>query len=373
MEEKNTSRTAPTGEVGLSNDKSRKLAKQIVLGIDGHLRSYQVGRKIDHGAISPAQSLSFEGMLLFAQKQLGLAEKVYAVYEAGPLGYVLYRRLRELGVQSYVCAPEATDNQTPKRKTNKIDARVLTSRLYSYVTGDQHALRLARVPTPEQEQARIESRQYDQLVKTRQGIAAQGRSLMLSQGYGSKGAWWRPKAWAQWQGILPEWMLEHLELWRSNLRLLDEQIVAAKKHLARQCQGPRPKGFGAQTLVQLDREILNWNLIKNRRQGACLAGMVPSEYSTGPTQRRGSITKVGVPRIRTLIIEMVWRLVMFQPNYKPIAKWREALTGTNKALKKKAAVAVGRQLLVDLWRMRTARVTAQQLGLVMIDTSQLPA
>jgi hypothetical protein len=29
---------------------------------------------------------------------------VYAVYEDGPLGYVLYRSLRELGVEAYVSA-----------------------------------------------------------------------------------------------------------------------------------------------------------------------------------------------------------------------------------------------------------------------------
>jgi len=33
-----------------------------------------------------------------------LADKVYAVYEDGPLGYVLYRSLRELGVEAYVSA-----------------------------------------------------------------------------------------------------------------------------------------------------------------------------------------------------------------------------------------------------------------------------
>jgi hypothetical protein len=40
--------------------KTADLQSIIVLGIDGHLRSNQVGRKIDHGAISPAQSMSFE-------------------------------------------------------------------------------------------------------------------------------------------------------------------------------------------------------------------------------------------------------------------------------------------------------------------------
>ena len=279
---------------------------------------------------------------------------------------MLHRRLQALGVWSYVCAPEALDSKTPRRKTNKIDARALSSRLYSYVNGDQYGLRLARVPTPEQEQARMASRQHDQLVNTRKRLAAQGRSLLLTQGYEAKGAWWRPRAWWGLSQEVPDWLLRHLALWAENLKLLDRQIAEAKKRLASRVGGARPLGFGALSQAQLDSEMLDWNLIANRHQVASLGGMCPSERSTGEHQRLGSITKVGVPRIRTLIIEMVWRLVVFQPNYKPIGKWRAALSGTNRALKKKAAVAVGRQLLVDLWRLRTARVTAQELGLVMI-------
>jgi transposase len=89
-----------------------------------------VARKTDNSAIQGVQSFSFEELLLFAQKQLSLAEEVYAVYEAGPLGYVLYRRLRELGIKALVSAPECLEQG--KRKHNKLDARKLTSRLYSY-------------------------------------------------------------------------------------------------------------------------------------------------------------------------------------------------------------------------------------------------
>ena len=47
-------------------------------------------------------------------------------------------------------------------------------------------------------------------------------------------------------------------------------------------------------------------------------------------------------------------------------KWQEVLRGTNRALKKKAVVAIGRQLMVDLWRLQTGRASAQELNLVMI-------
>ena len=56
----------------------------------------------------------------------------------------------------------------------------------------------------------------------------------------------------------------------------------------------------------------------------------------------------------------------FQPNYKPIVKWRQILAKgalATGAARKKAIVAVARQLAVDLWRMRTGRLTPQQLGL----------
>ena len=362
--------SALTEEVKENNDPKRGKAKQIFLGIDAHLRRNQVARKTDSGGIQGVQSFSFEELVLFAQKQLSLAEEVYAVYEAGPLGYVLYRRLRELGIKVYVCAPECLEQG--RRKCNKIDARKLASRLYSYVQGDKDMLRVVQVLTLEQEQLRAQSRQHDQLVSTRKALGAQGRALVLSQGYGMmKGSWWRPIAYAKWRPLLPEWIRGQLEVWQESLRLLDAQIARRKKELAQSIKEALPKGFGAQSMAQLDREIFDYGRFGNRRKVGCFGGFVPREHSTGDTHRLGSITKVGSPRIRTLVIEMVWRLVFFQPNYPPIVQWGEQLRGTNKVLKKKAAVAVARRLLVDIWKMRTGRTTAQALQLIL--NPQAPA
>src|SRR5580700_4753892 len=220
--------SALTEEVKANNDPKRGKAKQIFLGIDAHLRRNQVARKTDSGGIQGVQSFSFEELVLFAQKQLSLAEEVYAVYEAGPLGYVLYRRLRELGIKVYVCAPECLEQG--RRKCNKLDARKLSSRLYSYVQGDSEMMRVVRVPSLEQEQLRAQSRQHDQLVATRKAIGAQGRALVLSQGYGMmNGAWWRPMAYSKRAPFLPEWIGAELEVWQANLRLLDVQIAQHKR------------------------------------------------------------------------------------------------------------------------------------------------
>jgi transposase len=345
-----------------------KIAKQILLGIDAHLNSYQVCRKIEAGGLQPVQSFSLEKLLLFSYKQLALAEKVYAVYEAGPLGYVLYRKLKELGIEALVCAPECLEAGS-KRKHNKIDASKLAGRLYSYLGGDRYALRMVRVPSPEQEQLRARSRQHDQLVRARKALAAQGRSLLLSQGYATKGSWWRPGAFSKLKAFIPEWISQELALWQANLLLLDQQIAQLKTELAQSLQGPRPKGAGALSLTQVDREVFDYQRFPNARSVGCFGGLCPSEHSTGdPSQQRlGAITKVGNPRIRVLLVEMAWRLVKFQPQYKPIQKWYQALTGSNKALKKKAIVAVARRLFIDIWRIRTGRTTAQEVGLVLSD------
>jgi transposase len=342
-------------------------AKRIVMGIDVHLKSYQVARKIDSSAIGPVATFRSQSeLLLHIEKQRQAAEEVVVVYEAGPLGYVLYRELEAQGVRCYVSGPESTQQRSKRRKNNQIDARTLASNLFNYLNGNERALQLVRVPTPAQEQARARSRQQDQLVAERKRLGAQGNALLLSQGYGSWAKWWRPKAFSRLSQLVSGWILELLKSWVDLLRALDEKIQQAKVALAQCYQGPRPKGVGATSLVQLSAEVLDWNLYSNPRKIGCLAGMVPSEWSTGENQRLGAITKVGVPAIRRIITEAVWRIILFQPQYKPVQKWQEVLRGTNRALKKKAVVAIGRQLMVDLWRLQTGRITAQELNLVMI-------
>ena len=360
-------KAAPTAcAVELKSEKTPR-AKRILLGVDVHLRGYQAARKIDDGVIGVVDTFRSEvELLLHVERQRQRAEQVVVVYEAGPLGYTLYRKLQAAGVLCYVCAPDSAEQRRKRRKNNKIDARSLTSKLFNYLNGDQNALQLARVPTEAQEQLRMASRQHDQLVEERKRLGAKGNAMLLSQGFGSWSNWWRPKVWAQLSGVVPAWLQERLQIWVDVLKMLDEKISQAKAALARACSGPRPKGVGALSQMQLRSEVLDWHSYTNRRKIACLAGMVPSEWSTGDQERRGSITKVGVPALRRIIVEMVWRIVLFQPQYKPVQKWQEVLKGTNPALKKKAVVAIGRQLIVDLWRLETGRVTAQELNLVMI-------
>ena len=59
-------------------------------------------------------------------------------------------------------------------------------------------------------------------------------------------------------------------------------------------------------------------------------------------------------------------MVRFQPDYRAVRKWKERLakgTLTTGAARKKAIVALARQLAIDLWRIHTGRLNPEQLGL----------
>jgi transposase len=95
-------------------------------------------------------------------------------------------------------------------------------------------------------------------------------------------------------------------------------------------------------------------------------GLCSGEYSSGQTRLQTCVTKHGNPRLRAALVELAWRLVRFQPQYKPVVKWRQVLAKgalATGAARKKAIVAVARQLAVDLWRIRTGRLNPEQLGL----------
>jgi transposase len=147
---------------------------------------------------------------------------------------------------------------------------------------------------------------------------------------------------------------------------LQQKIAALTLQLQSAALSDQPRGLGKMTSVVIDREIGDWYRFNNRRQIASYTGLCPGEYSSGNTRLQSCVTKHGNPRLRAALVELAWRLVRFQPDYKPIIKWQRTLrrgalaTG---AARKKAIVAVARQLAVDLWRVRTGRLTPEQPGL----------
>jgi len=336
----------------------------IKLGIDVHQDFYVVVEQVEGTNPKPAQRFAKEAFLHWAARLRQSGAKVYAVYEACGFGFTLQRQLSVLGIDTYVVCPQKLDERNKRVKTDGLDAKALCLKLDRFVQGNQEALALVRVPSEVEEQQRAIHRQREQLVKVRKQLEARGRSLMVNHGLEPVKNWWKERTFAALS--VPSWMRQLLSHSQPILVALQEQITLLTVKLQSAAEPEQARGLGRLSSVVIDREIGDWQRFKNRRQIGSYTGLCPGEYSSGTTRLQTCVTKHGNPRLRAALVEAAWRLVRFQPNYKPVAKWRATLAKgalTTGAARKKAIVAVARQLAIDLWRIRTGRLTPAHLGL----------
>jgi transposase len=336
----------------------------IKLGIDVHQNFYVVVMQEGGTNPKPPQRFSKQAFLHWAAKLKNRRVDVHAVYEACGFGFGLQRQLSALGIHCYVVCPEKLDERNKRVKTDRLDAKALCLKLDRFVEGNRESLAIVRVPTEEEEQKRAIHRQREQLVKARKQLEAQGRSLMVNHGMEPVQQWWKRRAFAKLQ--VPDWMKELLANSQPILLALEETIRTLTQQLEAAASAPQPRGFGKLTSVVIDREVGNWHRFSNRRRVGSYTGLCPGEHSSGDTRLQRCVTKHGNPRVRAALVEAAWRLVRFQPNYPAVRKWSRIVAKgalATGAARKKAIVAVARQLAVDLWRLRTGRIRAEQLGL----------
>lgn len=347
-----------------------KKHQNIKLGLDIHADTFVVVRILDHSAPQPAQKFSPAKFMAWVKTQLKLAVAVHSCYEAGPFGYGLHRALVKLGIDNVVVQPVCLDEHHKGVNQDKSDAKELALRLDRYVAGNTHALATVRVPTPQEEQSRIESRQREQLKREVHRVAAQGRSLLLTQGHREKRGWWEPRRWEKLQVKLPVWLVQRLEVFRRLLATLTLELNTATRALETVAPALRPKGLGGLSYEVVEREVGDWKRFSNRRQVGSYTGLCGGVSSSGRSHNLLSITKHGNVRLRTALVELAWRMVLWQQDCKLVKKWQTVLTNgkASRAARKKAIVSIARQMAVDLWRWRTGKVQAQELGWVMVKT-----
>jgi len=336
----------------------------IKLGLDVHADTIVVVRSLDQSAPQPAQKFTPAKFSQWIKTQLAQGQEVHSCYEAGPFGYTLHRQLLQLGVKNIVVQPVCLDERHTGVNHDKSDARELALRLDRYVSGNTRALAVVRVPTPAEEQKRIASRQREQIKREVQRLAAQGRGLLLTQGHREKRGWWQGRRWQALHPALPAWLVERLEVFRRLLAALTDELKAATAALEAAAPAARPKGLGGLTYEVIEREVGDWNRFQNRPQVGSYTGLCGGISSSGNSHRLLSITKHGNVRLRTALVEMAWRLALWQRDGKLVRPWQPVLGNpkASKGARKKAVVARARQLAVDLGRWRTGRVTPQDLG-----------
>jgi transposase len=346
----------------VSEGEAKAKPEVIKLGLDLHAGQVTECRQLDGATAKPAQQWSPWKLLTQVEEWVNAGIKVYSCYEAGACGYWYHRELTKVGAVNFVVVPRQLENQyTKHQKTDRLDARTLLDRLEKYLAGNLYALSLVAVPSMEEEQQRSLVRYREQLLRDRRRAEARGRAIALGQGLKVPVGWWRGARWREFSQQLPEWMSLQVRHWREQAVSLDREERKIRHELEKSVEIELPIGVGALSWVILQRELRGWDRFHNRRQIASYTGLCPGIHRSNGRGREGSINRCGNSVVRYTLIEMAWRMLRWQPDYRPLHKLQAALI--SKRAKRRWIVAVARRLAIDLWRWATKRATAQELGL----------
>jgi len=247
--------------------------------------------------------------------RIGDPSKTLVCYEAGPTGYVLARYLKSLGFECVVVAPSLTPKQPGNHvKTDRKDAIRLAELLRA---GE---LTPAWVPDEQDEglrdlvRAREDSK--EDLLRAKQRLS----KFLLRHGVHS------PSGIKPWGERYKTWLHSlHFEVrsaevvfrqYVQEIERIEETVKrledAIHEHSQESVHAPviqalqvlrGIKEVAAATIVA---EVGSFLRFKNARQLMGYSGLVPKEYSSGESVRRGSITKTGNSHLRKILIESSW-------------------------------------------------------------------
>jgi transposase len=282
------------------------------VGLDVHKASIAVavagsfGDPEDHGQIAnePAAIRKLFDRLAGPDLELSVA------YEAGPTGYALHRQLTAAGIDCIVVAPSLVPTRPGDRvKTDRRDAVKLARLLRN---GD---LTPVWIPDEAGEALRDLVRARDDAKADQLRARHRLSKFLLRRGV------FPPAGVAAWSRAHNAWLdtisfSEHadgvvLEHYRDVARTAAERVRTLEAALARVAlTSPQAelisalqaiRGIGFLSAVTIAAEAGDLRRFPSAREFMAYVGLVPSEYSSGPSRHRGRITKTGNRLIRHVL------------------------------------------------------------------------
>lgn len=337
--------------------------------------------KVRHRSVQARDLDGLRNEILLAKARMGLAPNapVSSCFEAGRDGFWLHRWLCKQAVDSQVLDPSSiqVDRRMRRPKTDKLDAKALVAALIRWKRGETEACRMVRVPTPEHEDARRDARERDRLVHEETAHRARMGALLALHGVSIEkmDRVELSKVHTVLDEPLPAFALAELKREQLRLQLVQKQRQEIEKSRRERLRAATKDPSHASPMLQKVLtlmtlcgvgEISAWQLVheflfrdfKNRRQVGSAAGLVNAPYDTGASDRDQGITKAGNARTRSLMVELSWMWLRYQPQ-SDLAKWFQANFGHGKRTRRVGIVALARRLLVALWRYLEAGIIPQ--------------
>jgi transposase len=239
---------------------------------------------------------------------------LHFVYEAGPCGFGTYRHLTAHGEDCVVVSP----SMIPKRSGDRVktDRRDSLSLARLHRAGE---LRAIYVPDATDEAMRDLVRGRDDAVVVGTQAKYRLKAFLLRQGrrYPGRAGWTIP--YRRWLADLSfPTAAQHVALqeYRDTIDETERRITRLTEQLRQLAPTWRwapvvdafqaLRGISFITAVGLVAELGDLTRFRQPRELMAYLGLVPSEYSSGPSVRRGGITKAGNPHVRRLLAESAW-------------------------------------------------------------------
>ena len=303
-----------------------------------------------------------------ARKRFNMADDVpiYSCYEAGRDGFWIHRYLESVGVHNLVVDSSSIEvsRRYRRAKSDRLDANKLLSMLIRYLNGEQKLWSVLRVPGVEEEDARRLTRELERLKKEKVAHRGRIKSLLALHGIVLKGKenilevlemekYWDRKP-------LPPRIKNEILREYHRYELVQEQIKTLeteKKALMESSKEPGKKiaaltnlkGIGPKSSRTLVLEYFGWRKFKNVKEVGAAAGLAPTPYNSGASNKEQGINKSGNPRVRRTMIELSWLWLRWQPE-SDLSKWFMKNFGPGKRMRRVGIVALARKLLVSLWK-----------------------
>jgi transposase len=293
---------------------------------------------------------------------------VRCCYEAGRDGFWLARWLAQRGIDNVVVDASSIEvNRRARRaKTDRLDAAKLLGMLLRYHQGERGVWSVVRVPGVEDEDRRQPHRDLLELKADRTRHVNRIKGLLAGSGLACEVDADFPQRLGglrTWDGqAVPARLRQRLLREHERWRLVDGQIRELENARVRTIRkGDEPdleqvrklltlRGLGPCTSWLLVRELFGWRDIANRRQLAALAGLTPTPYQSGDSEREQGISKAGNRRVRYALVELAWGWLRWQPHSRLSAWYNERFGRGGSRVRKVGIVALARKLLVALWR-----------------------
>jgi len=341
---------------------SEKLSKHIVVGGDGKALLQLLHR-----------------LQTLATKLTGTPVSIAVIQEAGLDGFWIHRLLVENRIESHIVDPTsiAVNRRHRRAKTDRIDGEMLVRTQMAWARGERRVCSMVRPPAPEEEDRRRLTRERTILLKERIQHTNRIRGLLFGQGINNYDPVRRDRRSRLTQlrtgdgRPLPDRLkaeilreIDRLELTLVQLSTVERERDALVAEATESDSGIAPaallqlRGIGPELASLLWLEGL-FRHFGNRRQVAAYAGLAPSPWQSGGTDREQGITKAGNPRVRRAMIELAWLWLRHQPG-SDLSRWFVARVGDGRGrIRRIAIVALARKLLVALWRYVTQGVVPQ--------------